>query len=349
MSTLVLEDMGTASRRRKNFRLIAVGVLVALLVFEGWQMITDRTEKKVTAYFSAAVGIYPNTDVRVLGVSIGTVDSVVPQGTRVKVDMTIRRDVALPADATALVVTPSIVADRFVQLAPVYHGGAQLADGAEIPLSRTATPVEVDQLYSSLNDLTTALGPKGANANGALTELLEQGAKSLAGNGKPLGDTIRQLGDFAQTLSDSKDELFTTVDNISKFTAMLAASNDQVNQFDEQLSSIAKVLADQRDEFSGALTELTQAVGTVQGFIKDNRAKLKDNVDKLTGVAKVLADQKASLSEALSAAPNAITNLLGAYNPQSRTIDGRDNLSEFRTPAMPFAPDDVLTTPGGSQ
>ncbi|WP_158893007.1 MCE family protein [Amycolatopsis anabasis] len=327
--THALEDLGARARRRTLFRLLALGVVAALLVTAAWSIFTGGGDKKITAYFAAAVGIYPASDVRVLGVTVGTVDAVEPQPERVKVTMTVDGDVELPAEASAIVVTPSLVADRYVQLTPVYSGGEQLADGAEIPQARTATPVEVDQLMSSLNDLATALGPNGANADGAVTELLNQGAKTLDGNGKPMGEAIKQLGEFARTLSGSKDQLFGTVDNISKFTSMLAANDDQVNQASQQLTSITKVLADQRQEFSGALNELTQALGTVQGFIRDNRDKVKSNVDKLAGIAKILADQKGSLSEAMDTAPNALTSLLGAYNPQSKTLDGRGNLLEY--------------------
>ncbi|MEC3982411.1 MCE family protein [Amycolatopsis sp. H20-H5] len=329
--TVVLEDMGARSRRRNLLRRLAFGVVLALLVTAGWTAFaTGPGRNRVEVYFSAAVGVYPNTDVRVLGVAVGTVDSVEPHGTNVKVTLSLRDDVALPADASALVVTPSLVADRYVQLAPVYSGGAKLADGAEIPQERTATPVEVDQLLSSLNDLTTALGPKGANKDGAVSDVLTKAASYLDGNGKPLGEAIRQLGDFARTAADSKDDLFNSVDNISKFTAMLAANDSQVNQAIVQLASINKVLADQRDQFSGALTELTEALGVVQGFIRDNRGKIKSNVDKLASVTKVLADQKASLGEALDTAPNALTNLLNAYDPAAGSIDGRANLNEFK-------------------
>jgi ABC-type transporter Mla subunit MlaD len=56
---------------------------------------------------------------------------------------------------------------------------------------------------------------------------------------------------------------------------------------------------------------------------------VQSDVDKLADVTKVLVNQKDSLAEALDAAPNALTNLLGAYNQATGTIDGRGNLLEF--------------------
>ncbi|MGW4400975.1 MCE family protein [Amycolatopsis nivea] len=324
-----LIDLGAHARRRARLRALALGVVCALLVTAGWQLATAPRERTVTAYFSAAVGIYPNSDVRVLGVAVGSVSKVEPNGTDVKVTLTLKPDVRLPADAGAVVITPSLVADRYVQLTPVFTGGPELADGASIPRERTATPVEVDDLLRSLNQLMAALGPQGANKDGAVSDVLTKSAAYLDGNGETIGQAIKNLGEFARAASDSKDDLFSSVDNISKFTAMLAANDGQVKQAIAQISSLSKVLADQRDQFSGALTELTKALGVVQGFVKDNRGKVKSDVDKLAGVTKVLVNQKDSLAEALSAAPNALTNLLGAYDPDAGVIDGRGNLLEF--------------------
>ncbi len=327
-----LIDLGARARRRTRLRALALGVVLALVVSAGWPVVTAPGERTLTAYFAAAVGIYPNSDVRVLGVAIGSVSEVEPNGTDVKVMMTLKPDVQLPADAGAVVITPSLVADRYVQITPVYHGGPRLGDGASIPRERTATPVEVDDLLHSLDQLMTALGPQGANKDGAVSEVLTKSAEYLDGNGQTIGEAIKNLGEFARAASGSKDDLFGSVDHISKFTAMLAANDGQVKQAISQIASLSEVLADQRDQFSGALTELTQALGVVQGFIKDNRGKVQSDVDKLADVTKVLAGQKDSLAEALQAAPNALTNLLGAYDRANGTIDGRGNLLEFPEP-----------------
>ncbi|UOX88984.1 MCE family protein [Amycolatopsis sp. FBCC-B4732] len=324
-----LTDLGAQARRRTRLRALTVGVLLALVVSAAWPIATAPRERTLTAYFTAAVGIYPNSDVRVLGVAIGSVSEVEPNGTDVKVTMTLKPDAQLPADAGAVVITPSLVADRYVQITPVYRGGPQLPDGASIPRERTATPVEVDDLLHSLNQLMSALGPQGANKDGAVSEVLTKSAEYLSGNGQTIGTAIKNLGEFARAASDSKDDLFGSVDNISKFTAMLAADDGQVKQAISQIASLSKVLADQRDQFSGALTELTQALSVVQGFIKDNRGKVRTDVDKLADVTKILVNQKESLAEALQAAPNALTNLLGAYDKANGTLDGRGNLLEF--------------------
>ena len=79
------------------------------------------TPAHVTAHFSRAVSIYKGSEVRVMGVHIGTVTAVVPEGDRVRVEMDYDAEYKLPADAKAAIVTPTLTADRFVQLAPGVH------------------------------------------------------------------------------------------------------------------------------------------------------------------------------------------------------------------------------------
>lgn len=317
---------------------VLAALLAVLIVFTGslaWLVMRDFGTKQIVAYFGEAIGVYAGSDVRVLGVPVGTITSVSPQGTRVRVGITIDRGIDVPADALAVVVAPSVVSDRYVQLGPAYTGGAKMADGDEIPADRTATPVELDQLYESLDRLATALGPDGANRTGALSDLLDTGAANLDGNGKALGNSIAELGKATRTLSGSQGDLFDTIANLERFTAMLRSSDDQVRKAETQLRDVAGFLADDRQELAAALNELATALIQVRDFIRDNRALLKSNVDKLASITETLISQRASLEEALDVAPLALTNVMGAYNPKTGSFEGRGNLRELTPLPLP--------------
>ena len=112
-----------------------------------------------------------------MGVQDRQRDAVVPEGNRVRVDITYDSRYKLPADAKAAIVTPTLIADRFVQVFPVYVGGAVLEDRAEIALERTNTPSSSTGCTRALDDVSLALGPTGANKNGALNNLLSAGRR----------------------------------------------------------------------------------------------------------------------------------------------------------------------------
>lgn len=228
----------------------AATVLVTALAVGAVLWKRQEPQRRVVAYFTRAVGVYPGSDVRVLGVRVGEVEAVTPQGRVVRVTMRYDPAVAVPADAQAVIVPPSVVSDRYVQLTPAFTGGAALPDGAEIPVTRTAAPMEIDEIYQALDDFNRALGPQGANADGALSDLLAAGRANLDGNGDDLHETLDGLSRALDTLSDGRQDLFGSVANLQRFTTALARSDQQVRGFQQQLADVAEQLAGERDELA---------------------------------------------------------------------------------------------------
>jgi phospholipid/cholesterol/gamma-HCH transport system substrate-binding protein len=323
-------ESGFPRVRRRIVSIMAAAVVIVLVVALAlWWHVERRPSVRFDALFSTTVGVYPGSDVRMLGVGVGKVDSVTPIGTQVRVSMHLNRGMNAAADTGAVILSPSLVSDRYVQLTGLYTSGAKLANGTTIPTSRTATPVELDQLYNSINQLTTALGPAGANANGALSDLIDTGAANLAGNGKAFNDTVNQLSKATSVFADSKDNLFATIDNLKNFTTMLAKNNTGVQQVNQQLASVSQLLSDDRQSFAAALNQLGTALGSVSTFISENRGKLKSNVDKLSVTSQLLVKQRASLRQMLQSVPLALQNLINAYDPTHGTLNGRADLNEL--------------------
>jgi phospholipid/cholesterol/gamma-HCH transport system substrate-binding protein len=301
---------------------LAIAALVSF-VFRGGH------EKTLTADFPRAVSLYEGSDVRVLGVPVGKVDSVTPSGTEVVVTMHYDADVQIPADAKAVIISPSIVGDRFVQLTPAYTGGQVLADGATLDPDRTAVPLELDQIYSSLDDLTVALGPTGANHKGALTDLLNTTARNFGGQGKKFHQTIENFGKLSGTLADNKDQLFGSVRQLEGFIRTLARNDHTVRQFNQTLAQVSGMLKGERGDLATSLHNLGIAMRQVSSFVRDNRAVLGQNITGLDNITQILVKQRSALAETLRDAPLALNNLALTYNPQAGTLDTRANLGEI--------------------
>jgi len=321
--------LGTRSARRVTAVAAVTLVLAAALTGALLVALPGPPGTRVTAYFTEAVSVYPGSDVRILGVKVGSVTSVQPDGKLVRVVLTVDAGVPVPARADAVVVVPSIIADRYIQLTPAYSGGPRLASGQSIPASHTATPVELDQLYEAITKFARDLGPNGVNKNGALSDVINTGAANLAGNGKAFGTMIYQFSQLERTLAGSQGNFFATVDNLEQFTSMLKSNDGQVRLAQQQLAQVSSFLAADRQNLAAALNELGTALSQVQGFINGNRDALRSNIAKLQAITKILANQRASLSQALDNYPLAADNVLNAYNPATGTLEARGDLNEI--------------------
>ncbi|MGW2748772.1 MCE family protein [Streptomyces sp. NPDC001450] len=314
-------------------RLLALFTALAVVVALAVLLWPHPAPVRVTAYFPRTVGIYPGSDVRVLGVRIGEVRRITPEGGRVRVELEYDQGRKVPADAQAAIVNSSVVSDRYVQLLPVYRKGPVLRDGDVIPESRTAVPVELDRIFDSLHTTAEALGPNGANNKGALSRLLGVSADNLRGQGENLNQTVEDLSQAVTTLSDGRGDLFGTVRNLQVFTAALAADDKSVRSFNTSLAEVAAQLAGERGDLAAALRNLGAALGDVSDFVKHNKKALTSDVRGLSKVTKVLVSQRAALEELLDVAPTGLSNLQNAYNPAAGTLDTRNNAQTPQDPA----------------
>jgi virulence factor Mce-like protein len=320
----------------KNVSRLVVGAVIAAIVVVGgyFAFFRGASDKTLTAQFASAIGVYPGTPVKILGVNVGQVTDVQPNGAFVKVSIDYGGQYKLSPGASAIEVANSLVSDRYIQLTPLYSPtkdhGRWLKSGATIDVQHTGGPAELDDIYGALNKLAQALGPNGANKggtkNGALTTLLRVAAANLNHNGSAIGNSITKLSQAAQTLATKRDDLFGTVRNLQRFTSALHASDSQIRLFNQQLAQVASDLASERGDIGAALKDLGLALDDVSTFIRQNRDHFHKDVVGLENLTGILVKQRASLNETLAVAPVALANIVHAYQPDIGAIGTRSNL-----------------------
>lgn len=302
---------------------IVLGAAAAVLVALSYMVVPRVTTMVVDAEFTTTTGLYPGDDVRVMGVTVGRVESIEPGPTSARVRMRIERSQPIPADADAIIVSQSLVAARFVQLAPAWTGGSRLAEGATIPLSHTAVPVEWDAMTAQLNRLATALGPDGQDAveSGAPAgELVDALDANLDGEGADLHSTLVQLSDAMRVLSDGRTDLFATVRNLQVFVAALARSDQQIVVFNDRMATVTEVLGANTDTIGSAIATLDTAMGDVTRFVRDNRDAVTGSTEQLSDVLATLAAQRDGIAQILHVAPTALANMSNIYQPAHNAV-----------------------------
>ncbi|WP_182379462.1 MCE family protein [Nocardioides sp. WS12] len=313
-----------------RLRLLLALALVAVAVLTvGFR---DKGSTDLVAWFPSTDGIYAGDEVRVLGVPVGKIDSIDPDGTKVRVAFHVNSDIKIPKDAKAVIVAPSLVSSRYLQLTPRYDGGPVMADGSTIELADTAVPVEWDDIKEQLNGLAEALGPRGANKNGALSDLVDAGSTALDGQGATINQTIADLSNAVGVLDSGGDDAFSVVRNLQVFVAALAQSDGQMKRFIQNLDAVSAVLVDDKRMVRSALRNLSAAVGDVEGFIKDNRAGLNTAVTRLSDIVQVVNKQQGDLAQILHVAPNALENLTESYHENQNAVGVNLNSANIFSP-----------------
>ncbi|MCX6398164.1 MAG: MCE family protein [Propionibacteriales bacterium] len=321
-------------------RRLLTAAVVLLLVGAGLMLVRSggTDDRTLVAMFPRTTSLYAGSQVKVLGVKVGKVDAITVKGTSVEVRISYDGDVELPADVHALIVPPSIVGDRFIQLAPAYEDGEVLADKATLGLDRTGVPVELDETYSALDKFATGLGPEGANADGALSRLVTATAKNLSGHGAAFNQTLREFSDAISTLAGSSGDISDTVANLEALTGTLQGKDAQLRQLVTNLARVGTQLSSQRNEISSSVTELQEALGLVARFAADNRGALKESITGLTTVSGVLSRRSRELGNLISLVPVGLTNLANIYIPKNwdpskpwlTKVDGRAGSANLR-------------------
>ena len=284
----------------------------------GFEKFTKRT---VTAYFPTVTGLYKGSAVKVIGVDVGAVEEIEPRAGDVRVVMRIDKKVPVPADARAVIVAQSLVSGRFVQLTPVYTDGPKMDGDVDIPMDRTAVPMEWDDVKEQLTELSEVLGPDGGD-KGTAADLVDTAAENLDGNGAALARSITEMSEVMGTLSDNRDDLFATVRSLQKLTGALADNQEQLVQFNGRMASVTDVLAGSDTELGDAMVNLDEAVGQLEGFLNRNSDAVTGTMSRLAQFTGTLKKKDEGLRGLLHSAPNQLANFFNIYNPLTGSLDG---------------------------
>jgi phospholipid/cholesterol/gamma-HCH transport system substrate-binding protein len=313
--------MMTRNRLVAGAAIVLIGLLVAAAVFVVRQ--TFFKPQTITAYFTTATATYPGDDVRVSGVKVGSIAKIEPVGTQAKVTMHVDRDIPIPADAKAVIVAQNLVAARYVQLTPAYRtSGPKMADGAVIPVDRTAVPVEWDEVKDQLMRLSTELGPNSQVSTPSIARFIDSAANALNDNGDKLRQTLAELSGVGRILANGAGNIADIIKNLQIFVSALRDSNIQLVQFNNRLATLTSVLDDNRSDIDAALSDLSVAVGEVQRFIAGSRDQTSEQIRSLASVTQNLVDHKMDIENILHLAPTSFANFYNIYNPDTASQVG---------------------------
>ena len=201
-------------------------------------MFRGEDTKTVTAHFPRTVSIYEGSDVRVLGVPVGTVDTVTPVRHRRGRDDDYDADVEIPADAEG---RDHRAVGRRRPLRPAdarLHRRRRAGRRRRSSTTdRTAVPLELDQIYASLDDLTVALGPKAPTRTARSPTCWRRPPRTSAARARSSTRPSRTSASSPRTLDNNKEELFGSAGELEGFIGTLAENDKTVRDFNDSLAA----------------------------------------------------------------------------------------------------------------
>jgi virulence factor Mce-like protein len=281
---------------------------------------------RVTAYFKSAISLYPDSQVRVLGLRAGKVNSVKVEGTRVKVVMSIPDDIPLPANAEATIIPLSFIGERYVQFFPAWkQGQKKLAPNSVLDVDRTSVPVEPDETLAALKHLLDTIDPQ---ATGKLVNNL---AGALDGTGEDLTKALEGLGTITETLGSKSDQVAAIIDNFDRFTATLAGREQTLGRVLDAFAKTTDALAKERGSIESLLASLASISTNGLDLVKEHGAALDKDLTVLSSTLRLVNAHIDQLDKLLAAAPILVSGkdldakggLVGAYDKELHAIDLR--------------------------
>jgi phospholipid/cholesterol/gamma-HCH transport system substrate-binding protein len=318
-------------RRRTWLAIVLVASLAAgIAVVVGAGGAIGRTH--LVAYFDNSNGIFVGDEVRIVGVPVGEIDKIEPEPMRVRISFWLDDKYKVPANAKAVILSPSLVTSRAIQLTPAYTSGPVIADDTVIPQDRTAVPVEFDDFRKQLEKLNESLQPTQPGGVSPLGALVNTTADNLRGQGPAIRDTIIKLSQAISALGDHSNDLFSTLKNLSILVSALRDSSGLLAALNQNLASVTNLVANDPNEVGDAVRDLGSLAGDLTTFVNDNRESLGVTSDKLASVSTALKDSIPVIKDALHVAPNTLQNFINIYQPAQGTLTGALSVNNFQNP-----------------
>lgn len=294
------------------FRAAAIALVAALLLTAVFFAIRPKTDStRFTLQFTDITGLYVGNDVQTIGVRVGEITKITPNGTRVDVEVEV--DEPVSADVGAVIMQSSLVTDRFIELTPPWTDGPTLADGAVVPLERTKAPANVDDIFAAVDDLLVALSDTTEDGKN-IGDLLSVSAEQLQGKGEAFADLLDASAGALSTVGGTREDLTAIVDDADALVTMLAERDATIRSLVDSVADSADLFAGQRDEIADLLALLDQLSRKMSTFITDNDAVMVRTVERASRALQVFADERDSIASAFNAFPVSAENIANTYS-----------------------------------
>lgn len=282
-----------AERDPLKVGILGILVVVAMLAtaLTSGSIYRAVTSVSYTAVFAEAAGLASGAEVRIGGLAAGKVEGVNLDGATVRVRFSVQGPGSLGEQTGAAIKTATALGVKYLAVLP--SGPGQLADGAEIPLSRTSTPYDLTGILGQLTDTSARIDPK------QLAQALDTVATTLKDTPQSLHTTLDGVNRLSQTVSGQDQALRDLLGRANSVTGVLAQRNHELSQLFDDGNLLLGELNDRRTLIVRLLGSATTMLTELNGLVRDNQAQLEPALQQLQGVLDLLNSDNQLLGSVL--------------------------------------------------
>jgi len=256
---------------------LAVLAVVVLLAFNAPALLSTATTYR--ADFTEAAGLQAGDLVTIAGVEAGRVGAVRLDGDHVRVTFAV--DDAWVGDQTnASIQIRTLLGAKHLALDP--QGSGPLDPATPIPLSRTASPLDVVAAFDGLSATVDQLDTK------QLATSLETLAATFRDTPGEVRGALDGLSRLSTTVAGRDDEIRALLAGTHRLSGVLAARTDDVTTLLADGNRLLAELQRRQDAIARLLTGTRSLAQQLTGLVADNQAQLRPTLETLGRVVDVL-------------------------------------------------------------
>jgi phospholipid/cholesterol/gamma-HCH transport system substrate-binding protein len=177
----------------------------------------SRHDAAYCAFMPDTIGLYVGNPVTQMGYPVGKVTSIQAGVSHVRVDFALTEQRQIPSDVKAIIRSPSILADRSLELVGNYAGGPTLQPAGCISLDRSVSPKSLSEVIGSADTFVNAINASGSTNVAGTVRGLDQLSH---GNGAG----VKHLLTLSSALLDSPDQAISDIGSITRNVAELTTA-----------------------------------------------------------------------------------------------------------------------------
>lgn len=245
----------------------------------------------------ASVGtLESNSPVLIDDVVVGTVGPMRVQNWHAEVDVSVRPDVVVPANAIATVGQTSLLGSMHISLGPPLGEAprGRLQPGSTISLAQSSSYPSTEQTLSSLSTVVNAGGL------GQIGDVVRGFNIALSGHEAEARDLLSRLNEFVGVFDQQRENVIASLKALDRLAGTLANQNSVLTTTLQKLPPAIEVLNRERPRITTALEKLRTLSDSANSLIHDTQADLVRNLTNLGPTLQALADVGPDIDEALA-------------------------------------------------